>query len=77
MEPPNENKPGPNWVPIIACIAFTVWGLVAIHTGHISMGRRYHHVYYLAQDPHGFWRAVGFNFLIAGIFFVMALVGKR
>jgi hypothetical protein len=51
---------------------FIIAGLLAIHSGHIQIGSRYHHTHtiiYMAQQPKEYWLYVVFVFA-AGITFI-------
>jgi hypothetical protein len=60
-----------NWVCCLAVVGFAIilsaGVVVAVHEGRVSGGKS-KVVHLLAQDPVGFWSALGINLFMAGIF---------
>jgi hypothetical protein len=58
MQPLKDNRPWRRCLSVAVGVAFIVWGLVSIGTGHITVWRRSTQTYFAVREPLEFWLSV-------------------
>jgi hypothetical protein len=77
MQPLKDNKPWRRFLSMAFGLAFIVWGLVSIGTGHITFLRRNTRTYFVTRDPVEFWVVVGIAIGLGVLLIYRGIIGRR
>jgi hypothetical protein len=77
MQPLKDNRPWRRWLSVAVGVAFIVWGLVSIGTGHITVWRSNTQNYFAVKEPLEFWLSVGVVELLGAVCFYRGFKGRK
>jgi hypothetical protein len=77
MQPLKDNRPWRRCLSVAFGFAFIVWGLVSIHSGHISVWRSNTQTYFAIREPLQFWLSVGVVELLGVVCVYRGFKGRK